>query len=79
MKRLILLVAVVGLLVTAGCAEPDSSDYGDAPEEVRDGSLDYQDYKEAGCPYLDGALDHETMQKCNEWLRNQNSTTNATD
>lgn len=63
------------LLVIAGCADTRGDDYGDAPTEIQDGSLDYQDYKEAGCPYLDGSLDQETMEKCNEWIRNQQTNT----
>lgn len=71
-------VLLVLLLLTAGCAEPDSSDYSDSPETVQDRSLDYQDYKEAECPYLEQSLDHETMKKCNKWIKaNQTETSHS--
>lgn len=76
MKRVVLLIAVVGLMVgLAGCSDVQGDDYEDAPEEVQDGSLDYQDYKEADCPYLGDSLDQETMEKCNEWIREQRTNT----
>lgn len=69
-RRILLAIVVVGLCVgIAGCSDTRGDDYGDAPSTVQDGSLDYQDYKKAGCPYLDGSLDQETMEKCNEWIR----------
>lgn len=73
-KRVLLALAVGLLLLTAGCSETKGDDYGDAPEEIKDESLDYQDYKEADCPYLGDSLDQETMKKCNEWIRNKNNT-----
>jgi hypothetical protein len=75
MKRATIFVLCVSLLfVGAGCVEQKGDDYSDAPTEIKEGSLDYQDYKEAGCPYLDGSLDQETMEKCNEWIRQNNVT-----
>lgn len=74
MKRIILsLLLVCALVAGAGCTDTKGDDYGDAPDEIKDGSLDYQDYKEANCPYLDGSLDQQTMKKCNEWIRNNSS------
>lgn len=79
MKRKVVLFLVLGLLVvTAGCAETKGDDYEDAPDSIKDGSLDYQDYKEAGCPHLDGSLDQKVMEKCNNWIRNQSNSTNST-
>jgi hypothetical protein len=76
-KRAIIVTIALGLLlVTAGCSDTQGDDYQDAPEEIQDGSLDYQDYKEADCPYLEGSLDQETMEKCNEWIRNNSTETN---
>jgi hypothetical protein len=72
--HLILIVVVVGIVLGAGCTEVDTSDYRDAPPEIRDGTLDYQDYKDSGCPYLGDTLDHETMQACNEWIQNTTAT-----
>lgn len=78
-QRFVLALAVVSVLVMgAGCTDVEGDDYGDAPEEVQDGSLDYQDYKDAGCPYLGDSLDQETMEKCNEWIREQNATETST-
>jgi hypothetical protein len=62
------------LLLSAGCTDTDSSDYSDAPETIRDRALDYDDYEDAGCPYLNETLDHETIQQCNEWLTKQSTT-----
>lgn len=55
----------------SGCVDSETSDYSDAPERARDGSLDYDDYKEMDCPHLDGSLDHETIQQCETWAENQ--------
>lgn len=77
MKRVrvvLLLLACTLIIGLAGCTDVKGDDYADAPDEVQDGSLDYQDYKEADCPYLEGSLDQETMEKCNEWIRNKNTT-----
>jgi PBP1b-binding outer membrane lipoprotein LpoB len=65
------------ILLLSGCVgqekyEIDDS-YHDAPEEIKDGSLDYKDYKETDCPYLEGSLDSYTMEKCNKWIRNNYS------
>lgn len=79
MNRTLVSLVVVLMLLTAGCQgmnfegedqDVKGDDYQDAPEEIRDGSLDYQDYKESDCPYLEGSLDQDTMKKCNEWIRN---------
>lgn len=66
------------LLILAGCAEPESMDSADAPDAIQDGSLDYQDYKEAGCPYLGDSLDAESMRKCNQWIRKQHANETST-
>lgn len=73
-KRYLILIIVALTVIISGCSGVDGDDYQDAPEEIQDGSLDYQDYKEADCPYLEGSLDQETMDKCNEWIRNQTDT-----
>lgn len=74
MKQVLLILAVGLLFLTAGCMDTvEGDDYQDAPEEIQDGSLDYQDYQEADCPYLEGSLDQQTMEKCNEWIRNNSS------
>lgn len=70
-KKLILIITVSLLLFIAGCAGVQGDDYEDAPESIQDGSLDYQDYQEANCPYLEGSLDQKTMEKCNEWIRSK--------
>jgi len=72
------IIGVIMLISLAGCSDLQDDDYEDAPTEVQDGSLDYQDYKEAGCPYLGDSLDQETMEKCNEWIENQNNTVTPT-
>lgn len=77
MKRVFVTLAVGALLLTAGCSETPANDYQDAPEDIKDGSLDYQDYKEANCPYLEDSLDQETMKKCNEWIRNNSTESNS--
>lgn len=70
MKRTLLVVLACLLIVgLAGCVDTQGDDYQDAPPEIQDGSLDYQDYKESDCPYLGNTLDQETMKKCNEWIR----------
>jgi hypothetical protein len=68
------VVLLVGL---SGCSDVDGDDYDDAPTEIQDGELDYQDYKEAGCPYLGDSLDQETMEKCNDWIREQQDETQS--
>lgn len=73
-RKIFAVVAVVLLISVAGCADTKGDDYGDAPSEIKDGSLDYQDYKELNCPYLDGSLDQQTMEKCNKWVRENNVT-----
>lgn len=73
-RKHFLLVIISVLILTAGCSDVQGDEYDDSPDEIKDGSLDYQDYKEAGCPYLDGSLDQKTMKKCNEWIRNQTET-----
>ena len=78
MRHVLIVFVVTLLLLLAGCSEPDYSDYGDAPDGLQDGSLDYQDYKEAGCPYLKDSLDHETMQKCNEWYQTHETEASGT-
>lgn len=74
-KAIVATLIVIGLLSGAGCiSDTDGDDYGDAPDEIQDRSLDYQDYKQTDCPHLDGSLDQETMEKCNDWIRNNNVT-----
>lgn len=70
-----IIVPIMILTILSGCAGEGNIDdsYHDAPEEIKDGSLDYQDYKETGCPYLGNSLDSYTMEKCNEWIRNNYS------
>lgn len=75
MKQAILaLLLVCALVAGAGCTDVEGDDYEDAPDEIKDGSLDYQDYKKADCPYLEGSLDQQTMKKCNDWIRENNVT-----
>lgn len=68
MRKLLLALAVVGLLFAGGCADVGTADHEGAHDDVKDESLDYQDYQESGCPYLDDSLDYETMEKCDEWI-----------
>jgi len=75
MRRIVLVLIVCTIIIgLSGCVDTKGDDYQDAPPEIQDGSLDYQDYKESGCPYLDGSLDQDTMEKCNEWIRENNKT-----
>lgn len=71
MNKTIVVILVLLMLLTAGCQGTDvrGDDYQDAPSQVKDGSLDYQDYKEVDCPYLEDSLDQQTMEKCNQWVR----------
>ena len=75
---LLSLASLIWLGVTLIDGEPatkvSGDDYGDAPDAVQDGSLDYQDYKELGCPHLDQSLDQRIMKECNQWVRENNIT-----
>lgn len=77
MKKHVVIIIITLLLLTSGCLNQynDNDSYSDTPKDIRDGSLDYQDYKEADCPHLGESLDQETMKKCNEWIRNNSDTT----
>jgi len=74
-KIIFILGLILFLTALSGCSDINGDDYQDAPDSIQDESLDYQDYKDAGCPYLDDSLDQETMDKCNEWIKN-NTTSN---
>lgn len=77
MRRIVLVLVICCILVVfSGCLDVKGDDYQDSPPEIQDGSLDYQDYKEADCPYLGNTLDQETMEKCNEWIR-ENETSSS--
>jgi predicted small secreted protein len=75
MNKTLVTIVVLLMIITAGCQGMDvqGDDYQDAPKDIQDGSLDYQDYKEADCPYLEGSLDQDTMKKCNKWIRNNSN------